>query len=234
MAKNANVHPLYQLLYFFIPNEYNLVKEEMSMSLLLDLQAQYQPNQPIFLEDIKSDKYSYDTIKSMLSNYVKTGKMRRFSSGIYFFTQRTHFGESACSIDEVLEKKYIKKENEVFGYYTGRTLLNLIGLSTQVPNTIEIATNIETNKKRKTHIAGFPVILRKPLSKVSSATYPYLQFLDIFRYADIETIRKHREQIISFIHEHNLKQSVLVHLVISYPTKPTTIMLEEGFYDELA
>ena len=203
------------------------------MSLLLELRSKYEPNEPIILDQIKSDTYSYDTIKSMLSNYVKKGILSRFSNGVYYFPIYTRFGPSICEIDEVISKKYLSNDKTVFGYYTGLTLLNSIGLTTQVPNLIEIATNVEKNKIRKTKIGGLSIILRKPLIKISKSNYRYLQFIDIFRFADIETIRTNRDKIITFAKQNQLKKSVLFDMVLAMSNKATMTILEEGFYNEL-
>lgn len=203
------------------------------MSLLLELRSKYEPNEPIILDQIKSDTYSYDTIKSMLSNYVKNGILCRFSNGVYYFPIYTRFGPSICEIDEVINRKYLLNDKTIFGYYTGLTLLNSIGLTTQVPNLIEIATNVETNKKRKTKIGGISIILRKPLMKITKFNYRYLQFIDIFRFADIETIRTNRDKIIAFAKEFKLEQSVLLNIVLTMSNKASTTILEEGFYNEL-
>ena len=203
------------------------------MSLLLELRSKYEPNEPIILDQIKSDTYSYDTIKSMLSNYVRSGKIRRFTNGVYYFPKNGILGEMIPSYNDYLERKYIENQNKVFGYYTGLSLLNMIGLSTQVPNVREITTNIETNKKRKVSIRSRYVILRKPLVKITKSNYRYLQFIDIFRFADIETIRTNRDKIITFAKQNQLKKSVLLDMVLAMSNKATTTILEEGFYNEL-
>ena len=77
------------------------------MSLLLELRSKYEPNEPIILDQIKSDTYSYDTIKSMLSNYVRSGKIRRFTNGVYYFPKNGILGEMIPSYKDYLERKYI-------------------------------------------------------------------------------------------------------------------------------
>ena len=69
--------------------------------------------------------------------------------------------------------------------------------------------------------------------KITKSNYRYLQFIDIFRFADIETIRTNRDKIITFAKQNQLKKSVLLDMVLAMSNKATTTILEEGFYNEL-
>lgn len=48
----------------------------------MSLINQYGLNEPILLDELQTTEYSYDTIKIMLSSYVKEGKVKRYSQGI--------------------------------------------------------------------------------------------------------------------------------------------------------
>ena len=45
--------------------------------------------------------------------------------------------------------------------------------------------------------------------KITKSNYRYLQFIDIFRFADIETIRTNRDKIITFAKQNQLKNRAM-------------------------
>lgn len=207
------------------------------MSMILNLKEYYGLNRPILIEDIQKDfDYSYDTIKSMLYQYVKNNEIKRYDKGIYYFPKKSRIlGEVIPSFDEILEHKYIKKNNETFGYYSGIFLLNSIGLTAQVSIRREITTNIETNIKRTTKIGNREIILRKPLIEVTNENVKYLQFMDIFRYAYVSEIIEYKEEIVKFIKKNNLSKDELLKQVYKYyPNNAKANLIETRCYDELA
>lgn len=204
------------------------------MSFLLSLVNQYGLNEPFMLDEISTSQYSYDTIKIMLSSFVKEGKLKRYAQGVYYFPKITSLGELYPSFEVVLEKKYLKKANKVIGYYSGLTLLNQAGLTTQVPQVREITTNSESSKKRKVKIGEREVVLRKPLVKINKENILYLQFLDILRYAYEYTIKEYRNQLIQFIKQNQLKKNQLKKYLKDYPQRVERILWENNLYDEFA
>ncbi|MEG0620797.1 MAG: hypothetical protein RR477_06690, partial [Raoultibacter sp.] len=73
--------------------------------------------------------------------------------GVYYIPITTRFGLSTLSDAAVIRKKYIADDDGVYGYYTGLMLENRLGISNQIPGTLEIVTNRETNRSRR--IKGF-------------------------------------------------------------------------------
>ena len=67
-----------------------------------------------------------------------------------------------------------KNADKVIGYETGPSLLNRIGLSTQMPADIWVATN----KHRNRIPDGCHITAMRPPTTVTSENYRYLQFLD--------------------------------------------------------
>lgn len=169
---------------------------------LLDKIDEYEYGEPIFIAELAADgKYSYNSIKSMLSKYVKKGFLKRYCQGVYFRYQKTEFGDSCIDFDKLLERKYIKNGDEdVFGYYSGITLLNQCGLTTQVPNTREIVSNNETSIKRTVNLSGHEVIVRKSRFKIDKDNYKYYQFMNIMRYLSDYQIDDFNERL-SFIYK---------------------------------
>lgn len=203
------------------------------MTLLQILKMQYGCDTPILIDDVKIDGYSYDTIRKMFSIYVRNKEIKRFSQGVYYFPSMTELGESTLSLTDVLEKKYIDRCNETIGYYAGSTLLNKLGISTQVPNVKEITTNNEKTKKRTIKVNDRDIILRRPLVEVTNQNAPYLEFLDVFRYASKEMIYENKDKILKVAEEKNIRKIAIDYYLSYYPKTVENIIKESEIYDEI-
>ena len=188
-------------------------------------------NKPLFIEDFVNEKTNYDTAKTLLSKYVKTGDIKRYSQGIYYIPKKTVLGYSTISFESIVERKFISDKNVVFGYYSGMSLLNMVGLSNQVPNVLEITTNNEATRKRKVRIGKRSVILRKSEIEINNDNYLYLQFFDIFRYADQETIENNKDIIIKFFNNNKLDYDKLIKIEQLLPMKIRKMFRRTKVYD---
>ena len=115
------------------------------MALLDRLTENFGCNEPILLDEIDCGGYSRPWLFKELNELCRTGKLVRFDRGIYYIPTETAFGVSLLDPCKVIEKKYVKDSSGCYGYYSGAAFLNQLGLSTQMPNTIEVCTN---NEKR--------------------------------------------------------------------------------------
>lgn len=190
-------------------------------------------NKPLFIEDFVNEDTNYDTAKTLLSNYVKSGDIKRYSQGIYYIPRKTILGYSTISFESIIERKYISDDNKVFGYYSGMSLLNIIGLSSQVPNVPEITTNNEATRKRKVKIGKRSVIVRRSEIEINNDNYLYLQFFDIFRYGDQKAIEDNKNNILKFFDDNKLKLNKLMEIEKLLPMKIRKIFRRSKIYDEL-
>ena len=200
------------------------------------LQTIFNPsliNKPLFIEDFVNENTNYDTAKTLLSNYVKTGDIKRYSQGIYYIPKKTVLGYSTISFESVIERKYICDDNKVFGYYSGMSLLNMVGLSSQVPNIPEITTNNEATRKRTVKIGKRTVIVRRSQIEINNDNYLYLQFFDIFRYADQKAIEENKNNIIKFYDDNKLNYKKLIQVEKLLPMKIRKVFRRSKVYDEL-
>ena len=109
-------------------------------------------DEPLFLEEIKQyviNNYKTNEINILKKNInviinrmCKNNILKQFYKGIYYKPVNNIFGEMPLDKNKVIIKKYIKDENgNIKGYITGAKLFNQLGLTTQVPNIINIVTN---------------------------------------------------------------------------------------------
>ena len=93
-------------------------------------------------------------------------------------------GKIKLSAETVATHKYIKRRGKRVGYYSGFSLANRMGLSTQVPYTVEITSNYAPAQVRELIIKNRKYIIRRPVVEVTDDNVTVLQFLDCLK--DIE------------------------------------------------
>ena len=217
--------PIYiiMILYLWVEN----------MSLYIELRNQYGLNNPFLLKDI-SNKDNYDSVKVTINNLVKKNLVRRYTKGVYYLPKQGQFGELYPSFDEVIEKKYLVEDRKRIGYYTGIALLNNMGLTTQVPNTIEICTNLETNIKRKVRVDNLEVILRKPITNITNENVHYLQFIDVFRICNLfDLLENDKKYIKKYIKKYGLTKKTMSHYLDMAPKRCSDYMVGSGIFSIL-
>jgi predicted transcriptional regulator of viral defense system len=75
------------------------------------------------------------------------------------------------------DKKFIFDKNGAFGFYSGLTLQNAIGLTTPVPNTVEIVTNREKSRRREINVGNQNLCLRRSRTIITSRNVKPYNFL---------------------------------------------------------
>ncbi|HHU27759.1 TPA: hypothetical protein GXZ54_01200 [bacterium] len=123
-------------------------------------------------------------------------------------------------------------DNNIFGYYTGLTFFNKLGLTTQVPNVIEVTTNKEKSNKRTININGRKVILRRGKVFIDNDNYKVLQFLDMFNMIKLYQIEENYDILKKYITENDFNQKNIVNLLPKYSSKVIRLIFESGLINE--
>ena len=150
------------------------------------LKENYIPGEPIFTGDIDIPGMTEENLRYHLKKLTDSGTICRFEPGVYYFPKTDIFGERmSLSPDTVAVHKYILRRGKRVGYYSGYTLANRMGLSTQVPLTQEINSNFAAGVgKGKRQLKNRQYIIRRPVVEITEENAPVLQFLDCLK--DIE------------------------------------------------
>jgi predicted transcriptional regulator of viral defense system len=195
---------------------------------------EYGYDNPIFINDIEDRTMSYANIRQILSRLVKRGVMKRFAQGVYYFPRNTVLGSSRLDALKVYEKRYISDGNDIYGFYSGLTFKNQIGLTTQMPNVVEIVTNNESSRIREIMVGRQKVRLRGSAMNITKENAAALQLLDFLNREDVSQFTAgKRKQLFSFIRRKKIKRSVIMDSLPSYPAKASKNLLESGAYNEL-
>ena len=133
------------------------------------------------------DVFGYDALEinsdeiiaasKALSRLVEKGVIKRARKGYYYKPKVTVFGELKLREEVLLSIYLFEKKNQV-AYVTGIGLYNRLGLTTQVPNSIRIAS---FDKQVKGKVGNLIVKPAKSYVKVTADNIKYLEILDVIK-----------------------------------------------------
>ncbi len=197
-----------------------------------DIKKTYGENTPIFADEIVAlfNNYTRAYVFRLIKKAEDAGELVAFSRGVYFIPKKTFFGQSTICSEMVAEKKYMKNNQSVYGIYAGLNLLNRFGVTTQVPNTMEIVTNNETTRKRNVTINGREFILRRARCEINKENYPTYTVLQLFsdmsNEDELDDFSK--TQINDYMSNNKIKADDLFYMSRSFPAATLKKMVRSG------
>ena len=195
--------------------------------ILIDyLLKKYGTNKPILTEELSIPEISYANLRKQLSRYNSQGILEKYSQGVYYIPKETILGRSTLSIDDVINRKYITNDNDIYGFYSGLSFYNKLGISTQVPYVYEIVTNKEKSRVRETTLKNQNIILRKPYVKINKNNYLENQFLDFINNANSNDLSDNIDLLKKYIKDNSLNKNVILDLITYYPSKTSKKLIE--------
>jgi len=195
--------------------------------ILIDyLLKKYGTNKPILTEELVVPEISYDNLRKQLSRYNSQGIIEKYSQGVYYIPKETILGKSTLSINDVIYRKYIGDDNEIYGFFSGLSFYNKLGITTQVPFVYEIVTNKEKSRVRKITLKNKKIILRKPYATINRNNYLEAQFLEFINNANINDINDNIDILKKYIKDNNLNKNIILDLITNYPSKISKRLIE--------
>ena len=140
----------------------------------------YEIGAPIYSNNICEFVLTcYYTKANVITEYINRYEEKhedfiRYRKGIYYRAVKTPFGYSNINYNRLITDLYLNDNNNVYGYITGPSLANKIGLTTQLPKDEYIVTN---NNRIVSDIDN--IKLSKPVVEVTKDNYKILQVLDL-------------------------------------------------------
>ena len=177
------------------------------MELVKCLKSQYGENTPIFFEDIANvcSGYTRGRVYQLIDAAMNSGLLAKAGYDCYYIPTTTPFGKSLLNPRKVIEKKYISNKGEVYGFYTGLALLNSFGITTQMPNVIEVFTNNEATKSRRVTINNQTIIVKRARTTINSANYKEMMLLELFNLTDARSIDVQvTQKIVDYMKKNNI------------------------------
>ena len=184
-------------------------------------------NEPFKTSEINFEDYSKEKICIEMTKLCKKGKVVRFETGIYYIPKTNKFGTVNFNQSKIVDKKYIKDGEQVFGYYSGTELEYRLGLTKVKPNTIVIYTNGETTRMRRVMVGSQRIILRKPRTKIDKFNASILCFLELMNGIDVETLDEYKRKLITdYIAENRITQKQITKYIPFFPDKTCRNLIE--------
>jgi hypothetical protein len=119
----------------------------------------------------------YGAAAKAMERLKKKGVVDSASAGVFYKPKKTLFGTLKPSEEELI-KPYLYEDNQRIAYITGTALYNRMGLTTQVPQNISIASR---DKRVITRIGNIQVRPVKSYVDVTNDNYPLLEILDAIK-----------------------------------------------------
>jgi len=205
------------------------------MTLGEHLLNEYGYNEPIFVSEIKFNNYSRPWVFKELKKMVDSGVIKRFDTGIYYFPQKMPFGDSYLDSHKVVTRRFLSNGSEVYGYIAGISLLNRAGLTTQVPNLIELVSNNESTRVREVRLGRQCVRVRRSRTAVTNENANILQFLDLMNIISPSGMGETERLLLNkFIKSSGVTRAQVSKYARFYPAKAMKNMMESGVVYELA
>ena len=166
---------------------------------------------------IAPDEYS--AAAKAIERLIKKGVISRASTGVFYKPKKTAFGDLKPKEEELL-KPYLFDDGKRFAYITGTSLYNRLGLTTQVPKNIRVASR---GKRIVTKIGSIQVKPVKSYLDVTNENYYLMELLDVLK--DFKAIPDtEKSQIIKFMLQKikdltNKEKKELVDIALKYPPR---------------
>ena len=184
-------------------------------------------NQPFAISEITYKDYSQIWIYKSVAELCKKGEIVHLDRGVYYIPKKNKYGIVPFDPMKIIEKKYIKDNENVQGFYSGKYLLYQLGISKINPKTIEIYSNNETQRSKVVNICGKRLLLHKPRTKIDKFNASVLCFLELMNGIDVETLDEYKRKLIAdYINENRITQRQITKYIPYFPDKTCRNLIE--------
>jgi len=189
-------------------------------------------NELIFTEELLRlfSDYSRAQVFRLIDAAKERGEIIQYAKGIYYIPQKTRLGNSTITADDVIRKRYLKNDTEVYGVYSGVKLLNAFSVTTQMAGVVEVVTNNESAKYREIQINNRQYILRRSrctIDKNNAAAYTVMQlFSEMEKEERLDEASTRKLQ--AYLAKEKVSQNQLFSMAQVFPARATKIMIGSG------
>lgn len=195
----------------------------------------YKQGEPIFLNEIPGS--TNDVVRQEMKRLTDEKKLVRLYNGVYYLPYKTILGtEGKVSIDKYIEKKYLNANGKITGFYTGLSLVNKYGFTSQNPSVYEICSNEATTKMRKQDVGGNNLIIYKPLALITRDNVKELEFLDLMsiidKYSELSG-EEYKRKLKEYVNNVDINFNVVKEYISLFPAVVYKNIYEGGLMNEL-
>ncbi|MDR2109316.1 MAG: hypothetical protein LBP28_07670 [Coriobacteriales bacterium] len=201
------------------------------------LKNRFGQDEPIAIADIISEfaDVSIPTVYACLNEAMASGDIERVIRGVYYLPRQGALGKVPLLPYKAIARKYLDNGSDVYGYVSGLNLQNEVGVSPQVPATLEITTNNASRRVRDIKPFGGwrRITLRKPYVEVTRDNVNALKLLDLLTAVRLETLSA--AELNNIIKLSTATERCIVNdCVRSYPAKTAKRLIESAAYGVFA
>ncbi len=161
----------------------------------------------------------YAAAAKAIERMVKKGVISRASTGIFYKPRQSAFGTLRPREEELLRTYFFEGGKRV-AYVTGLALYNRLGLTTQVPKDIRVASR---DKRIITKVGNVQVKAVKSYDDVTDDSYYLMELLDVLKdfkiIPDMEKRQAVRYMLQKFKEMPAKEKSKLLELALKYPPR---------------
>lgn len=128
-------------------------------------------------DQLAIEPQEFSAAAKAIERLIAKGIIKRVSTGVFFKPKKTVFGELKPNEEEIL-KPYLYEKGKRIAYITGTSLYNRLGLTTQIPNSIKIASRDKRITISNGNIKASPV---KSYVDVTDKNFYLLELLDALK-----------------------------------------------------
>ncbi|GAA4363832.1 DUF6088 family protein [Hymenobacter saemangeumensis] len=134
----------------------------------------FEPGELLTYADLSTDPATFGAVAAALSRLSREGVLKRYARGQYYRPKTSRFGALQPSEAAVL-RTLTAGEGTVSAYPVGTALYNQLGLTTQVPAEVVVASP----RLRRTRLPRVAFVVRPAPERASDV--PLLQWLEVLR-----------------------------------------------------
>ena len=195
------------------------------------IKTHYKQAEPIFLSDLLRTNITEPDLNQQLKELCEKDLLQQYDEEVYFIPKKTTLNSIiGPNADMVARYRFISKGDNVDGFYAGNTFANQIGISTQVPQVIEIVSN-NVSDDGEVLIGNRRFSVRKPIVPITKENVYVLQMLELLKNLDAYldcTYEEAREKFAEYISVCEITKSEAEMYIKEYPEST------RKYYNELA
>lgn len=128
-------------------------------------------------EQLTIEPQEFSATAKAIERLIAKGVIKRVSTGVFYKPKETVFGELKPNEEEIL-KPYLFEKGKRIAYITGTSLYNRMGLTTQIPKSIKIASRDKRITVSNGNVKASPV---KSYVDVTDKNFYLLELLDVLK-----------------------------------------------------
>lgn len=196
------------------------------------IREHYKEAEPIFFSDLECEDITRSALNQQLKKLCDKGLLEKYDVGVYFIPKKTLLNSTiGPNADMVARYRFISKGNNIDGFYGGNSFANQIGISTQVPQVVEIVSNNTNSSDREVRIGNRRFYVKKPIVQITKENVYVLQMLELLKNLDAYldySYEEAREKFAEYISFHGIKRSDVDMYIRKYPVATFKYYYELG------